>query len=69
MTSRLSQEELTNRVNEVFCVNETVYSIRGVFENNPRVIVDYGENQETYEMKTRPEAMHYLLGLRDDFGD
>lgn len=73
----LSEEELNKRASEVFDLQEDDYiydvsvidnqvfvNMEELSENGQFVIFDYEP-----DMTDRPEALDYLLGLRDDFDD
>jgi len=73
----LDAEELNKRAGEVFELQEDDY-IYSVDVVNDEVIVNMEEVDEkgrTYifdykpDMSERPEALDYLLGLRNDFND
>lgn len=74
---KLNEEELNKRAEEVFDlqVDDYIYSVdvvndevlvnmEEVDEKGNRYIFDYKP-----DMSDRPEALDYLLGLRDDFND
>ena len=77
MKTTLNTEELNKRAEEVFELQEGDYiwdvevidgqvyvNMEEVTEKGDTVIFDYKP-----DMSKRPEALDYLLGLRDDFND
>lgn len=77
MRTKLNQEELNERAHEVFILEDTdvVYDLEVV---DDRVIIEMSEMDEDFDetifnyepdMTGRPEALDYLLGLRNDFND
>ena len=73
----LSEEELNKRASEVFDLQEDDY-IYDVSVINNQVFVNMQELSENGQfmifdykpdMTDRPEALEYLLGLRDNFDD
>ena len=77
MRTTLNIEELNKRAEEVFELQEGDYiwdvevidgqvyvNMEEVTEKGDTVIFDYKP-----DMSKRPEALDYLLGLRDDFND
>ena len=77
MKTTLNTEELNKRAEEVFELQEGDYiwdvevidgqvyvNMEEVTEKGDTVIFDYKP-----DMNKRPEALDYLLGLRDDFND
>ncbi|MBO7692340.1 MAG: hypothetical protein J6T10_06865 [Methanobrevibacter sp.] len=77
MRTTLNTEELNKRAEEVFELQEGDYiwdvevidgqvyvNMEEVTEKGDTVIFDYKP-----DMNKRPEALDYLLGLRDDFND
>lgn len=77
MRTKLNQEELNERAHEVFVLEDTdvVYDLEVV---DGRVIIEMSEMDEDFDetvfnyepdMTGRPEALDYLLGLRNDFND
>lgn len=77
MRTTLNTEELNKRAEEVFELQEGDYiwdvevidgqvyvNMEEVTEKGDTVIFDYKP-----DMSKRPEALDYLLGLRDDFND
>ena len=79
--SNLSKEELNERFCEVFNSQEgdEVFSIEAMFNNDKlvEVFINMGEIDDGQfyifdykpDMTDRPEALAYLLGLREDFND
>ena len=77
MRTTLNTEELNRRCDEVFDLQEDDYiwdvevidgqvyvNMEEITEKGDMVIFDYKP-----DMSERPEALDYLLGLRDDFND
>lgn len=77
MRTTLNTEDLNKRAEEVFELQEGDYiwdvevidgqvyvNMEEVTEKGDTVIFDYKP-----DMNKRPEALDYLLGLRDDFND
>lgn len=79
--SKLNPGQLSTRVGEVFEDFPWHYeSIDGLWEENGKVTIWIGytgsgpqykwtNKQVIKSMKRRPQAVEYLLGLRDDFND
>ena len=71
--TNLKFNELNKRANEVFDLKEeeTVWEVEIDNMGNVRVTLDDGETEWDYipDMNSRPQALAYLLGERDDFND
>jgi hypothetical protein len=72
--TNLSYKELNERCGEVFLLEENE-EVEDVYEKNGRVVViiQNFEEDETIEyepnLSDRPQALEYILGLRDSFAD
>ena len=71
--TKLKFNELNKRANEVFDLKEeeTVWDVEIDNMDNVRVTLDDGETEWDYipDMDSRPQALAYLMGERDDFND
>lgn len=78
MRTNCNHEELNKRASEVFELQEGDH-IYDIYVENGEVIVEMSEIDHDSgrhvifnykpDMTERPEALNYLLGLRDDFND
>lgn len=71
--TKLKFNELNKRANEVFDLKEeeTVWDVEIDNMDNVRVTLDDGETEWDYipDMNSRPQALAYLMGERNDFND
>ena len=76
---KLEQEEFEKRCKKVFLTSETDHFYKICVDTNGNVDIEAAELDESIpcsfyfhykpNMKTRPQALAYLLGKRDDFND